>query len=155
MGPAGTAWAQSGDPPAVPTVVVESASSADALSVTSAPWRMHFGTHAARVLRESNPRTREAALKDLIVLAGTDRGTVDLSATLMPLLEIVEEGTRTEHRLMALQALSVIGVEHSSERAYGRAMAQLYEIAKTEPKNRVRHSAAATLVEFFGSSEDK
>ena len=155
FGPAGTAWAQVDDEPAISKVVFEKApvSSADGLRVTNAPWRTHFGEHAAMVLRESNSSAKKVAMRDLIVLAN-GRGEMDLSATLPPLLRIVEVGPSTVHRLMALQALYLIGTEHSSESEYRRAMEKLYQIAREEPRGQVRSSAVATLIGFYGSKKD-
>ena len=155
FGPAGTVWAQADDEAAIQEVVFERApvSSTDAVRVTNAPWRTHFGEHAATVLRESNSSAKKMAMRDLIVVT-KGRGEVDLSATLTPLLRIVEQGPSTVHRLMALQALYLIGTEHSSEPEYRRTMEELYQIAREEPRGQVRSSAIATLIEFYGSKKD-
>jgi hypothetical protein len=55
---------------------------------------------------------------------------------------------------MALQALYLIGTEHSSEAEYRRAMEKLYQIAREEPEGQVRSSAVATLIGFYGSKKD-
>ena len=155
LGPAGTVRGQADEEVVAQKVVFENApaSPADGLRVTNAPWRTYFGEHAATVLRESNSTAKKTAMRDLIILA-SGRGEVDLSATLPPLLEIVEQGPSKVHRLMALQALYVIGTENSSEPQYRQAMEDLYQIAQEEPRSQVRSSAVATLIAFYGTKKE-
>jgi len=156
FGSAVPVWAQADGESAVPASVLENApaSSADAWTVMNASRRVGFGTYAAMVLRGADPITKQAAMRDLIVVAGSNRGRVNLSPTLSPLLNIVEHGRGVEHRLMALQTLHLIGTDHASEAHYRRTMEKLYRITREASPSRVRRTAVAVLTDFYGTVGD-
>jgi len=148
VGPAGTAQAQTEIQPPLPKVETAPTSGTNALVITSAPWRAYFGEHAADVLREGAPEAKRAALRDLIAVVPNTEGTIDLSETVTPLVGILEESRSEDLTLMALQALRVIGPEHSSERRYRKAMSKVYQIAQEKSSEEVRRAAASVLKTF-------
>lgn len=148
MGPVETAQAQTDLHPPLPRGEAAPTSGIDALVITSAPWRAHFGQYAAEVLRGTDPKVKRAALRDLIAVARHSEDTLDLSETVTPLVEIFEEGRSEDLSLMALQALRVIGPEHSSERRYREAMSKVYQIAQEKSSEEVRRAAASVLKTF-------
>lgn len=156
LAPVETARAQTDVEPTLPAMFEEEVSKpgTNALDITSAPWRVHFGEHAAKVLEGSNPRAKLEALRDLIVVASYNEGRINLSETLTPLVGLFEQGMSTKHSLMALQALSQIGTEHSSESQYREAMWEVYQIAQEKSSEQVRRAAASVLHDFYGNDED-
>jgi hypothetical protein len=149
LGPVETAQAQTDIHPPLPKVEAGPPSAGtDALVITSAPWRAYFGEHAAEVLRGTDPKAKRAALRDLIAVARNSENTLDLSETVTPLVGIFEEGRSEDLSLMALQALHVIGPEHSSERRYREAMSKVYQIAQEKSSEEVRRAAASVLKTF-------
>ncbi len=153
--PAGTAQAQSTLEPNAPKVLNEEGRAPTAIGVTSGPWRAHFGEYAAEVLRTAGPEARKEAMHNLIAIAVPPTGRpIDLSATLPQLLEVVEHSSSEESRLMAVQALQVIGTDHARASRYRRAMEELYRIAQEEPSDRVRDAAASVLHDFYGGEAE-
>lgn len=155
LSPIGEARAQSTLGPNAPTVLNEEARAPTAIGVTSAPWQAHFGEYAADVLRTAEPEARKETMQNLIAIAvpPTSSG-IDLSATLPQFLEVVEHSPNEESRLLAVQALRVIGTDHARAPRYRRAMEQLYRIAREESSDKVRHAAASVLHDFYGGEEE-
>ncbi len=155
LGAVETAQAQPDTESNMPKVVDENATTPvnNAFEVTSALWRVHFGDYAADVLRGAGPDAKREVMLDLIVVARNDNGRTDLSATLSPLLEIVKNGASSEHRLLALQAIHLIGTEHSMASRYRRAMEKLYRIAHEISSDNVRRGAADVLMDYYGGKE--
>jgi len=156
LGPVETARAQTDDEPATIKVVVEGDPMPDpnSFAITSAPWRTHFGEYAAQVILEADPGAKEAALQDLILVAKYSNGNIDFSATLMPLVDIFEQGPSEDHSLMALQALDLIGTEQSSDSRYRQAMAEIDRIAQKKSSDRVREAAAEVMLAFTEEDEN-
>lgn len=154
-GPVKTAQAQTDVRPTAPKLDVENppAPGVNRFGITSAPWRAHFGGHAADVLRTADPESKKEAMRDLIAVAARSDGNIDLSDTLSPLVRIFEEGISEDHSLMALQTLDLIGTEHSSESRYRQAMREIYQAAQKKSSDQVRGVAAALLQDFFGEDE--
>lgn len=154
LSPTGTAQAQNAVQPDIPRVIVEGAPSptTNLVGVTTAPWRSHFGEHAADVLRASGPQAKQEAMQDLIAVTANG-SKIDLTGTLSELLEVVEHGASEESRLMALQTLHVIGIEHSDEGDYRETMRKLYRIAQEESSERVRGAAADLLSDYYGTED--
>lgn len=157
LGPVETARAQTDVEPTMPKVVFEDAPKPGTyvFGITSAPWRTHFGEYAAEVLQGADPEAQLAALQDLIVLASSSEGSIDLSETLTPLVQLVDQGISKDHSLMALQALHVIGTEHSIEPRYRQAMEKLYRTEHEDFSGEVRQAAAGVLVDFYGTGEQE
>lgn len=156
LGPAGTAQAQNDIQPNMPKVIVEGAPTpaTNLIGVTTAPWRAHFGEHAADVLRTADPQAKQEVMRDLITVT-TNSSSIDLSAALPQLLEVVEHSPSEDSRLMAVQALAVIGTDHSREPRYGKTMEELYRIAQEESSEKVRRAAADVLLNHYGDEEEK
>lgn len=155
LGPPETARAQTDVKPNMPKVVVENAPTptGNTFNITSAPWRAHFGEHAADVLSEADPEAEQAAMRDLIEVATYGEGEVDLTATLPELLEVAEHSASEVSRLMAMEAVASIGTKHSQEPRYREAMEKLYRIAQEESSDRVRRAATGVLLDFYGDEE--
>lgn len=153
--PHGTAQAQNAGQTAMQKVFVEGVPTpaTNVIGVTTAPWRAHFGEHAAKVLRRADPETKREAMCDLIALT-MNSNSIDLTATLPQLLSIAEHGTSELSRLVAVEALQEIGTEHSQEPRYRKAMEKLSRIAQEESSNRVRRGANDLLLDFYGDEEE-
>lgn len=148
--PSQTAHAQA-EEPAEAEAALEAAASApaNALRITAAPWRAHFGEQAAKVLREYGPKAKQAVMRDLIAAAKTGQRGIDLSAAVAPLLQVAQNGSSEGHRIMALQALEAIGPEHSSELLYEQAVKQLRSDLSEEPSDRVRRVTRTVINGFY------
>lgn len=116
--------------------------------ITSFTWRAHFDQQAAHVLREHSDRAEGQMLQDVIIAATEGSDAIDLTMVLPELLQIVENGSSEVKRLMALQALDAIGVEHARDRLYQRALQRLHRIAQEEPSSHVRNVAATVIKDF-------
>jgi hypothetical protein len=155
LSPVGAVQAQSTLGPNAPTVPSEEARAPTAIGVASGPWQAHFGEYAAEVLRAAEPEARTEALQNLIAIAVTPTGDgVDLSAALPQLLAVVEHSRGEEVRLMALQALRVVGTDHARTPQYRRAMEALYQIAQKTSSDPVRRAAAGVLASFYGTEAE-
>jgi hypothetical protein len=154
LSPIGEAQAQSTLEPNAPAVL-EEARAPTVIGVASAPWQAHFGEYAANVLRTAGPEAKQETMQNLIAIAVPPTGSgIDLSATLPQFLEVIEHSPREESRLMAVQALQVIGTDHARSRRYRRAMEELYRIVQKESSDRVRRAAASALHNFYGENAE-
>lgn len=120
--------------------------------VASSTWRAHFDQQAAHVLREHSDRAEDQMLQDVIVAATEGSDAIDLTMALPELLRVVKNNPSETKRLMALQALDAIGVEHAHDYHYQRAMQRLHRIAQDEPSDRVRE-VAATVIKGFQEND--
>lgn len=108
-------------------------------------WRAHFGQQAGRLLEEdSSEAVRETVLRALSRVADR-RPTVDLSATIRPLLHILKTDSDPQRRLMAIQILHNIGHEQVEPDLYRSAMKQVASLAEEAPSQQVRRAATACL----------
>jgi hypothetical protein len=143
---AAAAQAQSNAQPDKSKVNVEGKSSpaTHLIDVTTSPWRAHFGEHAANVLHSAGPEAKQKVIQDLIALTTTN-GKIDLAATLPYLLDIAENNTSEDTRLMAVSAIAAIGTEYAHPTRYYRAMEELHQIAWHESSEQVRRATADAL----------
>lgn len=114
--------------------------------VASAYWRDHFDEQIAHELLK-RPSMRDTYIQ-IVVSVASDREHLDLSQTAGALLDIVESDSNREHRLMAIQALHTIGIDHTGEKRYRRAMDRLYTLMQGESSEQVRRAAAQTLTQY-------
>ena len=89
--------------------VASAQSTADAPKARSAQWQDHFDEQMARQLRQA-PSLR-ASLIEVAIAQASKENAPSLSRTTEALLHVVDESPRQEHRVLAVQALSVIGPE--------------------------------------------
>jgi len=121
---------------------------------TRSTWQTHFDEQAAHTLREAHDASiRTTILRDVIVVAAQGSDELDLSATVGALLQICENDPSEKRRLMAIQALHVIGTVHARDRLYHHAMDRLNHIMQDEPSKRVRGVAATMLNAFYTTGE--
>lgn len=111
-------------------------------------WRANFGVQAGRLLEEeTNAAIRETVLRNVIRVA-TRWPAMDLSQAIRPLVYIVKTASDPKHRMMALQALHNIDPEQADPAFYHRAMIRVNELMESEPSEKVRRAASATLESY-------
>jgi hypothetical protein len=108
-------------------------------------WEAHFGDQIARALRDSSSgRMRATLLRTLIDVAIETESTVDGSAAVPALLRVIERDVESR-RLLALQALALVGPERTDEARYRRVMARLRARMPDDPSPPVRRAVASLL----------
>lgn len=121
-------------------------------SISSATWNANFDAQAATMLEPGHSASiRETVLHNVIEVALQHPDEIDFSSTVDALLEVVEEDGVEMRRLMALQALHVIGTEHAHKKYYRRGVEHLYQIMQEEPCERLRSAAADLLAAVDGN----
>lgn len=135
-------------PAAVPSASAQNSSAAHA-QTGSAHWQAHFDEQVAHALRQ-HPSMRTTYIQTVLRVAD-DHKRLDLSRTVGALLDIIEEDSSREHRLIAIQALHAIGAEHAGEERYRQALDRLYALMQEESSERVRDAAAETLTQYTKS----
>jgi hypothetical protein len=123
--------------------IASAQSTADAPETRSAQWQDHFDEQMARQLRQA-PSLR-ASLIEVAIAQASKENAPSLSRTTEALLHVVDESPRQEHRVLAVQALSVIGPEHLGDKQYGRVIRRLYTLAETDPSAKVRTAVADVI----------
>ena len=132
-------------PLGVPTAFAQSTEASQENVTDSSHWRTAFDYHVAKELRQK-PSLRMSHMKIVIEVA-TEDDDVNLSRTVGALLHVIENDPAREHRLMAVQALTTIGTDHTARKRYRKAMARLYALMQTEPSAQVRGVAANSLLQ--------
>lgn len=115
----------------------------------SAQWTANFDLQVAHELRRT-PSMRDSFLQVVIDQAPKNED-LRLPRTVEALLHIIESDASQQHRLMAVQALSTIGVEHVGEKRYNEAMSHLYALAEDESSERVRGAMADAINRYQAS----
>lgn len=107
-------------------------------SVEESPvqWQENFDEQVAPQLRQESS-VRATLIRVVIEQASKDED-LNLSRTTEALLHVIENDTKQEHRLLAIQALSVIDPEQAGEKWYEEAMSRLYTLAEEEQSEQVR-----------------
>lgn len=112
----------------------------------SVQWRAHFDEQAAQELRQK-PSLRTDLLQ-IVIDQAAGHEQLDLPKTAGALLHVIENDSHRRHRLMAVQALGIIGAEHAGEAQYQEVMNRLYALMKEEPSDRLRGVAADAIDQF-------
>ncbi len=111
-----------------------------------ARWKPHFGEQIARALRDSSSgRMRTTLLQTLIDVAVEEGAAMDFSAAVPALLRVIEHDSAKQRRLLALQALDLVGPERADEARYRRVMARLRARMPDDPSPPVRRAVASML----------
>ena len=131
-------------------VTTASAQTSSAIPEANQPdqWEENFDEQMARQLRQK-PALRSSSIQAVIGQA-TDKD-IRLSRTAAALLRVVEEDSNEQHRMMAIQALSVIGSEHLGEKRYEQTMNRLYALSEKEPSAKVQAAATDLLTRYQNS----
>jgi len=119
---------------------------AEATETTRERWKSHFGEQIAHALRDSSSgRMRATLLRTLIDVAIEEGSAMDFSAAVSALLRVVEHDPVPRRRLLALQALSLVGPERADEARYRSVMARLRTRLPDDPSPPVRRAVASML----------
>lgn len=109
-------------------------------------WKAHFDEQIARALRDSSSgRMRATLLQTLIDVAIEEGGPMEFSAAVPALLRVVEHDAEPRRRLLALQALSLIGPKQTDEARYRRIMTRLRARVPDDASPPVRRAVASLL----------
>jgi hypothetical protein len=109
-------------------------------------WRQNFDGQMARQLRQE-PSLRADFIRVVTDLA-TRSEDLHLSRTAEALLEVIEEDSERNHRVLAVQALSAIGPEHLGEKQYERIISRLYALSEEDPSAVVQAAAADVITRY-------
>ncbi|PSQ93769.1 MAG: hypothetical protein BRD30_01200 [Bacteroidetes bacterium QH_2_63_10] len=112
-------------------------------------WEENFDEQMARQLKQK-PALR-ASLIEVVIDQALRKEDLRLTGTAEALLHVVEEGSDEQHRVLAIQALSVIGPEHLGEERYEQTMNQLYVLSEEDPSAEVQTAAAEVLTQYQDS----
>ncbi|MFB6249579.1 MAG: hypothetical protein ABEL97_13515 [Salinibacter sp.] len=109
-------------------------------------WKPHFDEQIARALRDSSSgRMRTTLLQTLLDVAVKEGASMDFSAAVPALLRVIEHDPAPRRRLLALQALEVVGPERTDEARYRRVMARLRARVPDDASPAVRRAVASML----------
>lgn len=109
-------------------------------------WKAHFDEQIARTLRDSSSgRVRTTLLQTLIDVAAEEQSGMDFSAAVPALLWVIEHDPEPRRRLLALQALDLVGPDRTDETRYRRVMACLQARMPDDPSPSVRRAVASML----------
>lgn len=111
-------------------------------------WAENFDEQMAHQLRQK-PALRASSIQAVTGQAADK--DIRLTETAAALLHVVEEDPSEQHRMMAIQALSVIGPEHLGEKRYEQAMNRLYALSEEDPSAEIRTAAADALTQYQSS----
>jgi len=118
----------------------------EATESAQAQWKPHFDEQIARALRDSSSgRMRTTLLQTLIDVAVTEGAAMDFSAAVPALLRVIEHDPAPQRRLLALQALDLVGPERTDEARYRRLMTRLRTRMPDDPSPPVRRAVASML----------
>lgn len=123
----------------------------DSKNVTgTSSWKAHFDKQIAHGL-EQHPSLRASYILTVIEVT-IENEYLDLPRTTEALLEVIDRDINRDHRLMAIQALHQIGIEHAGQKQYRQAMNRLQALVDGEPSEQVRLAAMAALTRYTGTS---
>jgi hypothetical protein len=109
-------------------------------------WKAHFDEQIAQALRDSSSgRVRTTLLQTLIDVAAEDRSGMDFSAAVPALLRVIERDAEPRRRLLALQALALVGPERTDEARYRHVMTRLQARVSDEASPPVQRAVASLL----------
>jgi hypothetical protein len=109
-------------------------------------WKAHFDEQIARTLRDSSSgRVRTTLLQTLIDVAAEERSGMDFSTAVPALLWVIEHDPEPRRRLLALQALDLVGPERTDEAQYRRVMVRLQARVSDDASPPVRRAVASML----------
>lgn len=120
----------------------EAASSEAASSV----WQENFDEQIARQLRR-HPSQR-ASFIQVVIAQASESEDLTLRRTADALLSVAENDPNRDHRLMAIQALSLFGSGHVAESQQEEIAGHLYALAQKEPSEKMRRSIADAISSY-------
>jgi len=120
----------------------EAASSEAASSV----WQENFDEQIARQLRR-HPSQR-ASFIQVVIAQASESEDLTLRRTADALLSVAENDPNRDHRLMAIQALSLFGSGHVAESQQEEIAGHLYALAQNEPSEKMRRSIADAISSY-------
>lgn len=109
-------------------------------------WQENFDEQMARQLKQE-PSLRGSLIK-VVIDQAAKKEDLRLSETADALLDVIEEDPGEQRRVLAIQALSVIGTEHLGEEQYGQVMNRLYALSKEDPSAEVRAAAGDLITRY-------
>jgi len=123
---------------------VASAQTASTSAESASPqWQENFDEQVAPQLRQES--SMRATLIQVVIEEASRDEDLNLPRTTEALLHVIENDTSQKHRLLAIQALSVIGPEHAGEKRYEEAMSRLYTLAEKEQSEQVRKGMISVI----------
>ena len=109
-------------------------------------WQENFDEQMARQLKQE-PSLRGSLIK-VVIDQAAKKEDLRLSETADALLDVIEEDPGEQRRVLAIQALSLIGTEHLGEEQYGQVMNRLYALSEEDPSAEVRAAAGDLITRY-------
>ena len=109
-------------------------------------WQENSDEQMARQLNQE-PSLRGSLIR-VVIDQAAKKEDLRLSETADALLDVIEEDPGEQRRVLAIQALSVIGTDHLGEEQYGQVMSRLYALSKEDPSAEVRAAAGDLITRY-------